>query len=135
MIKHENIEKKHPCHICGAKFTLPGYVKSHISKYHKPEDYIGNCEECGRGYKQAFQIRDCCHEIKIAKFRNNQQQAIQVGQKAIFEFEEESIGAGKGVQLAITAPSSLAKQNVTVVYSKAPLIIQNLPSSMVKKDK
>ena len=77
MIQHENAEKKYPCHICGLKFKLQCYVKKHISQCHNPEDYIGYCEECGRGYKLAYQIRDCCHDLKIAKFRNSQQLALE----------------------------------------------------------
>ena len=69
MIKHENVEKKFACDICGMKFKLQCYVKKHITQCHNPDDYIGNCEECGRGYKLAYQIRECCHEIKIAKYK------------------------------------------------------------------
>ena len=124
MIKHENVEKTHPCPICGLKFKIPAYVRAHISQCHKPESYIGNCEECGRGYKQAFQIRDCCHEIKIAKFRRNQQLNQQLGIQAGELFGEkakESLGE-KPID------SSAVPKNATVVYSKTPLLFQNIPS-------
>ena len=123
LIKHENVEKKHPCPICGQKFKIAAYVKEHMASVHKPEKVVGHCDECGRGHNVAYKLRECCHEIKIAKFRNNQQLAIEAE-----NFEK------KNVQLAIAAPSSPAKKNVTVVYSKTPLIIQNLPSPLVKKD-
>ena len=108
MIKHENVQKKHPCPICGLKFKIPAYVRSHIAQCHKPEDYVGTCEECGRGYKLAYQVRDCCHEIKIAKFRKNQQLNQQLGieavssEKAIFDFGGKSIEAGKEAEKQLT---------------------------------
>ena len=123
LIKHENVEKKHPCPICGLKFKIAAYVKEHMATVHKPEKYVGHCDECGRGYNVAYKIRECCHEIKIAKFRISQQLAIESG----------SLDRGEQ-QLAIEAPNSAMKKNVTVVYSKTPLIFQNLTSPQAKKD-
>lgn len=34
------------------------------------KDYIGKCDECGRGHKTTSQIRYCCYEIKISKFES-----------------------------------------------------------------
>jgi len=83
---HEQLLKRHRCHLCGAKFNKMKYLNKHILSHSNRKPY--KCDICGKSFKSEYYVKTHRNAHLNDSFENSSLALENGNMDDDFEFEE-----------------------------------------------